>query len=290
MARIVPVQRIRNFCDAIRPLYQTTVVDVGANPFAGTPPYGVLRRSDRSHVIGFEPQPQALASLIERARWNDKFLPYAIGDGGAGELFITKNSGLVSTLRPLPQIGRLLGPWWERAIRVKDVLPIKTKRLDDIVEIERVDFLKIDIQGGELNVFKGGRKRLRNCAAIQTEVCFHPYYENQPSFGEINAELLDQGFIFHKFVEMSAHPIGFDEKFRGSKIKPTQVTVGDAIYVKDVTEMSVLSDSTVQQLAIVSMSVFHSYDLCLRCLTELQHRGLLDERRAKEAAATVVSI
>jgi FkbM family methyltransferase len=35
---------------------------------------------------------------------------------------------------------------------------LQTRRLDDISEVQHVDFLKIDIQGSELAVFKGGKR------------------------------------------------------------------------------------------------------------------------------------
>lgn len=72
---------------------------------------------------------------------------------------------------------------------------INTRRLDDISGITRVDYLKIDIQGGELDVFRHAKRKLAEASVIQTEVSFVGLYENQPSFGEIDIELRRQGFI-----------------------------------------------------------------------------------------------
>ncbi len=283
-----PVIRVRTFCDAIKAEHLTTVVDVGANPFAGSPPYGVLRRSDRSKVIGFEPLPAAFEALMRDARSNDTFLPYAIGDGTVQTLYITKNSGLVSTLKPLAEIGLLLGPWWQKATQVESSLQIETKRLDDIEEIQQIDFLKIDIQGGELEVFKNARNKLSTCAVIQTEVCIHPYYEGQPSFGEIQTELSAQGFIAHKFVEISAHPIASDID-TPKKITGSQATVADVVFIKDPTRSSDMSDEMLKQMAILSMSVFHSYDLTLRCLSELRNRDVLTEADLTQAVGCLAA-
>jgi hypothetical protein len=42
------------------------------------------------------------------------------------------------------------------------------------VHARRLDFLKIDVQGGELAVFQGGISKLSETVAIQTEISFVP--------------------------------------------------------------------------------------------------------------------
>ena len=44
----------------------TAVVDIGANPIDGEPPYREMLRKGLCNVTGFEPQPEALASLVAR--------------------------------------------------------------------------------------------------------------------------------------------------------------------------------------------------------------------------------
>ena len=57
---------------------------------------------------------------------------------------------------------------------------LSTVRLDDVSEIDNVDYIKIDIQGAELGVFRNGTDRLRDCPVIHTKVEFLPMYEGQP--------------------------------------------------------------------------------------------------------------
>ena len=272
-----PIDKIRHLYGALAPNHLTTVVDIGANPFAGTPPYGTLRRSDCCQVIGFEPQEDALNALLKTARHNDLFLPYAIGDGSTRPLYITRNSGLVSNLRPMQDIARLLGPWWQRATEVTATQALETRRLDDIKEVPRVDFLKIDIQGGELDVFRHARTKLKECSAIQTEICLHPYYENQPSFGDIQSELTAQGFMIHKFVEISAHPISNTlDRDKTEKKHRSQVTVADLIFIRNPADMTRSDTEKLKHLTLLSFAVFRSYDLTLRCLSDLCGAGALD--------------
>ncbi len=77
-----------------------------------------------------------------------------------------------------------------------------TRRLDSISEIEELDYLKIDIQGGELDVFRHGKSKLSKAALIQAEVSFVPLCEGQTIFGDIDIELRIQGFIPHFFPSL----------------------------------------------------------------------------------------
>ena len=43
-------------------------------------------------------------------------------------------------------------------------------QFDDISEIAKVGLLKIDVQGAELAVLKGGRKKLSEAVAVHSEV------------------------------------------------------------------------------------------------------------------------
>ena len=45
-----------------------------------------------------------------------------------------------------------------------------------IAPIYTIDFIKIDVQGGELDVFKGGSKTLKNVLKIVCEVEFIQHY------------------------------------------------------------------------------------------------------------------
>ena len=62
----------------------------------------------------------------------------------------------------------------------------KVNKLDSIDNLKATDFLKMDVQGTQLRIFKSGSKKLKGCLAIQLEVSYFPLYEDQPSFGEID--------------------------------------------------------------------------------------------------------
>ena len=146
------------FLNLLSPERLTDVVDVGANPIDGEPPYTPMLDAGLCRVTGFEPQHEALLELQRKKGPNERYLPYAVGDGDLHTLNICRASGMTSLFEPDPvtlSLFEFLKPLAEVIERVL----LQTRRLDDISEIQHVDFLKIDIQGGELAVFKGGRSK-----------------------------------------------------------------------------------------------------------------------------------
>ncbi|MBN8630528.1 MAG: FkbM family methyltransferase [Rhodobacterales bacterium] len=271
------IDRIRYLHDLVRADRKTVVVDVGANPLGSPPIYSHLRKSGVARIIGFEPQPKALEALNAAAGPHETYLPYALGSGTEETLHLTKDSGLVSTLEPDPWIAAYLSSWWRKAIEVRETLPITTRRLDDITEIDRIDFLKIDIQGGELNVFRNAREKLGTASLIQTEIPLIRYYKDQPSFGDVQSELESQGFLAHQILQTRAHYVGYPLKLAEDfRPKASQTTVVDLAFLRNPTSMDALPLDTVQHMAILADAVLHSHDLVLRCLGELVRRQVVD--------------
>ena len=60
----------------LQPSRPTVIVDIGANPIDGEPPYKAMLEAGLCEVIGFEPQPEALARLREAATAKETYLPY----------------------------------------------------------------------------------------------------------------------------------------------------------------------------------------------------------------------
>src|SRR5437016_7086753 len=82
--------------ELLRPERLTAVVDVGANPIDGDPPYKPMLAKGLCTVIGFEPQADALAELDRRKGPRECYLPYAIGDGREHVLHVCRERGMSS--------------------------------------------------------------------------------------------------------------------------------------------------------------------------------------------------
>lgn len=154
----------------------TEVVDIGANPIDGDPPYKSMLEQGLCRVTGFEPQVEALAELERRKGPNERYLPYAVGDGQTHTLRLCRASGMSSLLQPDMESLALFDALKPLA-EVTQRLSLDTHRLDDITEVSHCDWLKIDIQGSELSVFQSGRSTLQNAVVIQTEVSFVALYK-----------------------------------------------------------------------------------------------------------------
>ena len=73
----------------------------------------------------------------------------------------------------------------------------------DALELPSVDFIKLDVQGGELSVLQGARVTLSRCLGVETGIEFAPIYKGQPLFGEISAYLEESSLTFIDFVSIN---------------------------------------------------------------------------------------
>ena len=152
--------------------------------------------------------------------------------------------------------------------------PIKVTSLDSFVknhQIDTIDFVKIDVQGAELDIFKGGVKALEDVVLIVTEVEFVPLYIDQPLIGDICQYLMKQGYMLHKLFEFgsrSLKPVVLqNDPYSGS-----QILWADAIFIKDLTKLSSLSSDSLLKLGLLAF-MYGSSDLTYHCFQ------LYDERQ-----------
>ncbi len=249
----------------------THVVDVVANPIDGEPPYQGLLKRGLCRVTGFEPQPEALAELEAKKSANERYLPFAVGDGQRHTLRVCRGSGMTSLFAPNRQVLALF-PALLRLAEVTKEVPIETKRLDDLAELEPFDYLKIDVQGAELAVFQDGRQKLANACILQTEVSWIALYEGQPTFGDVDLELRRQGFLPHTFAGIKTWPVAPYVHDEDPMMPVRQLLESDAVYIRDLTRPEALSNEQLQHLAIVAEQCYGSVDIALRCLQLLEQR------------------
>ena len=256
----------------LNPSRLTAIIDIGANPIDGDPPYKNMLSNGLCKIIGFEPQPEALEKLRKNATEYETYLPYVLGDGEEHILHVCRASGMTSLLEPDVQRLKLFN-LFDKFGEVIKTIKTETIRLDDVNEIENLDFLKIDVQGSELMIFSNGLRFLNTAVAIQTEVSFVPRYVGQPSFGQIDNLLRESGFIPHCFMAIKRWALS-PTVFNGNpRIPGNQLLQADIVYVKDFANMSKVSSEKIKHLAMLSHHVFRSYDLVNLAIRELEKRG-----------------
>jgi|SRR6476660_2332795 FkbM family methyltransferase len=257
--------------ELLKPDRPTAIVDVGANPIDGDPPYKQLLQKRLCRVVGFEPQADALAKLTSRKSELETYLPYVVGNGDEAKLKICRARGMTSILNPDQHMLSQF-PNFSRWGKVVEETLVATRRLDDIGEIESLDFLKIDIQGAELSVFQHGQSRLKEAVAIQTEVSFLPLYKDQPIFGEIDLELRKQGFVPHAFAAIKKWMIGPLRNEKDPFAAFNQLLEADVVYVRDFTRPDGMKTEQLKHLALIAHHCYGSFDLVMNCIQHLVGR------------------
>jgi FkbM family methyltransferase len=134
-----------------------TVVDVGAHRGFYTLLFSKwVGRQGR--VLSFEPSPRELRRLklhlkINFCR-NVQVEGCALGeeDSSAANLYVVRENSVLNSLRP-PDTVFSASP-----------TPVAVRRLDDMLsqaQLENVDFVKLDVEGGELSVLRGAEQLLK---------------------------------------------------------------------------------------------------------------------------------
>jgi len=272
--------------ELLRPERLTAVVDIGANPRLTGPgapdanlahsslPYKRLLDLGLCTVTGFEPQAEALAELLRRQGPRERYLPYAIGDGSEHTLHLCKARDM-SSLFPLDPERLALFNEFPLLGQVDREIRVPTRRLDEIDEIQDIDFLKIDIQGAELEAFRSGQRKLAKAVAIQTEVSFITLYRGQPAIGEIDVCLRDMGFIPHCFADVKLWPIA-PMIINGNPRQPAhQLLEADIVYVRDFSRPENLGAEQWKHLALIAHHCYGSVDLALRAILAVAKLGAI---------------
>ncbi len=265
---------------------EVCIVDVGANPIDGEPPYWNMLNAGLCKLIGFEPQASAFESLQKIKGNSQSYLPYALGDGKSHNLHVCKGTGLSSLLKPNPVTLNLFQDLAKLA-EVVSIETVETKRLDDVEEISHVDLLKIDVQGSELMVLQSGKQKLSNAAMIQIEVSFVPLYENQPVYGEVDIELRNMGFVPHGTTALKKWPIAPCVIEGNSRIALNQIIEADMIYVKNLFDLENTDSEMLKKIAMISNYVYGSVDLALKCVLLLEERGEIKTDSANKYMASL---
>jgi FkbM family methyltransferase len=260
--------------DLLQPDRITTVIDIGAKPIDGNPSYKTMLQQGLCRLIGFEPQAEVLAALDSRKSDLELYLPYTVGDGKDGLLRVCRAPGMTSLLEPdenALQHFPMLSEWG----KVVSELPMSTRRLDDIGEIDAIDLLRIDVQGSELSVFQHGQRHLARAVAIQTEVSFVALYKGQPAFDDIDLELRKLDFVPHAFTAINRRmiaPLPANDPCAALN----QLVEADVIYVRDFTRPDAMDVEQLKHLALIAHYCYQSHGLAMHCIDQLARRGAVE--------------
>jgi len=249
------------------PPVSVDIIDIGAR-FIGEERYASIRERGAARITGFEPDEEQL-EILKNKYPDQTFLPYFIADGGERDFFICHYGGCSSLYEPDPDIiDHFTGISTSEGsnFQVVDQIKVETRRLDEVEEISACDYLKIDVQGAELDVLKGSRELLNDCLVVELEVEFVPIYKNQPLFAEIELYLREAGFFLHRLMDVSGRAY---RPFlaSGNIFKPvSQLLWADAVFVRRFTDFNGLTPEQLLKIAVLTHELYTSVDLSARAL------------------------
>ncbi|EMI17886.1 methyltransferase [Rhodopirellula maiorica SM1] len=130
---------------------------------------------------------------------------FALGDTNETSIIHRNQSTPSSSLLPMDDLHR-------------DEFPHTTNFVDETIQVKRLDdvadqlqivgplIVKIDVQGFEDRVIRGGERTLKMAHAIIVELSSYSLYQGQPSFADVHSQLDRLGFVFRGTVDQMLSP------------------------------------------------------------------------------------
>lgn len=169
-------------------------------------------------IYGFEPVPAEYAKLdaMYESSLGHHIYNLAVADKtGRIPFYVSKKVGSSSTFQVLEGMTRI---------------EVDAIRLGDFVESYEAsppDFIKIDVEGGELPALRSGHDMLAsNTLCIVSEYAFWRMNEDETRFSQLDSYLSENGFILFDITINKAN-------FSNVGGKKGKIRTGDALYIKD---------------------------------------------------------
>lgn len=80
-------------------------------------------------------------------------------------------------------------------------ITVQTKRLDDVVPATPFDFIKLDVQGAEMDIINGGERTIGSCRFLQLEMSLIEYNKGSPYLNTMMQFVYEKGFRIMAHVE-----------------------------------------------------------------------------------------
>jgi FkbM family methyltransferase len=197
------------------------VLDVGASE--GSYASQLRRLGYQRRIVSFEPLSEAFAALesaaSEDSLWDVHNL--ALGSSDASARINIAGNSTSSSLLGMHQRHLESAP----QANYVGTEQVKVARLDSIwpwlVSDDDKTYLKLDVQGFELEALKGAGVRLETIECVQAELSFVRLYEDAPTYLEVIDYLGSRGF------RLAGLEDGHDDRQTGEMLQ------ADGIFVRD---------------------------------------------------------
>lgn len=232
-----------------------------------------------------EPDPAEAAALVEKLKGEGlggvKVIPKGLGArNGTAELNLLRNPECSSILEPnLPWLARF--PESERFTTAKRI-PIELSTLDSelaALGVTQCDFLKLDVQGYELEVLAGASAAVRQCLVLEAETSFSEIYKGQPLFAQIDSALRQLGFSLIDLERVW---------WRRAKVPPAistrgQIIWANSLYLRDPWDAGDFTREKLAKIAII-LCAYRLFDIVHELLRLGVEKGVVSAEELTEVA------
>lgn len=244
-----------------------------------------------AHFLTFDPvsRPESLPGL--------KITNFPVGlssHTGKAQLNLTRDPD-ASTLCPVNHEALAdfpVGPMLE----VTGTVEVEVSTLDRVLESQpnlRPDFLKVDVEGADLEVLRGAAHSLRTTVlALRVEVSFIERHRGAPVFAETDEFLRNEGF---RLMHLVREHWFRSNLVRGFNTQP-QLAWGDAVYFlprqamlnRLISEPDADRDALLTKIVTVCLA-HNAHDYAIEIIGAARTARLVGERYAKELVTAVES-
>ena len=191
----------------LRNLRLKTVLDIGANEgqFAVT----INALLPKAQIYSFEPLPASFALLERNMTGVQGFRAFNLALGSeAGELSIEQQHfTAASSFLPMTKLHKDAFPYAYK--RGSSMTRVRVDRLDTVMAgcpAQDGLLIKIDVQGFEDRVLRGGEQTVRRAEVLIVETSIAALYAGQPLFDDVYGQLLEWGFQYAGSLDQTYHP------------------------------------------------------------------------------------
>ncbi len=266
------------------------ILDVGARDGLGEPWASFYQKQIDSILV--EPDPieaKRLKSKMEECSSTgciNMVLPYALWDHSDGvSLNINKSPGTSSVfiankneLEKYPESSRFI---------TISSLDLPSKTIDQLATdniINCLDFMKVDVQGGELQVIRGGREFLKNnLIGLEVEVEFLEMYKNQPLFSDVEKYIRTE--LGLELWDIKKYYWKYSSKKNDSASTKGRVIFADALFFRPLSSLeewlsAFTRDEAYEKthMLLLTLSAYGYYDYMLQILESAELKPYLSDK------------
>lgn len=181
-----------------------SAIDVGAHTGKFSEQLVFSKLFDR--VCLFEPNPQNFVALKRRFAHQEHMALHNCGvgsSGGRAQLQFDSNTATGSLLPYADDYAH------HGAVQILEVPVVSLDAFFNDFSYQRINLLKIDTQGFDLEVLRGAVETLaHHRPVVVVELLYLPLYSGQASLDEIQTFMREQGYVLHTLINIHNTPEG----------------------------------------------------------------------------------